>query len=438
MPVRIRGSLIYDFGNVISESQHTTLIWVNPTTGSDVPTSTRPARITGGNFMGEPFATIAAAIKSLPSLINHEVRIKLSSLPDGPLDEINLNGKVIGGIDEFPASIIFEPTDPVPYIDYTPTTGLATGTVASGLRNQIVVTGAGWVPGELEGRAIEFAGQTWGIIGNTADTLDLIDLDFSWLTPDTESFQLKDWAVQLSYVAAHECYGLIEIHQMKANDGFFINNCSNFVAEECSLSGISIQDCRSVSLNKVISTGSGFRSGLEVLGVDYFYGEVGVNNANGFTLTNCRYIQFNKIAAVGDGIRIEKCSDVFIRGIVNRCYGAVGPTIEGSVVRFSGQYGNFIDTARFAGIRVDDNSHVIIGGNLEGSSVTDGWGLSIPGVGSSVRLEMYPNPTLTGANGDVRLDEINLSWGDLIDPGGAEVGVSNLTTGSRTYAPVRI
>ena len=438
MAVRVRGNLIYDFGNVTSETEHTTLIWVNPTTGSDAPTSTRPARITGGNFMSEPFATVAAAIKSLPSLINHEIRIKLSSIPDGPLDEINLNGKIIGGIDEFPASIIFEPTDPTAYIDYTPTTGLATGMIASGLRNQITVTGAGWVPGELEGRAIEFAGQTWGIIGNSIDTLELIDLDFSWLIPDTESFQLKDWAVQLSYIAAYECYGLIEIHQMKANDGFFISNCSNFVAEECSFSGVSVQDCRSVTLDNVISASSGMRSGFELLDVDNFYGEVGINNANSFILTNCRYIQFNKLVAVGDGIRIEKCSDVFIRGIVNRCYGNLGATIKGSVVNFSGQYGNFIDTARFAGIRVGDNSHVTIGGDLAGSSVTDGWGLQVAGLCSSVQLEIYPAPTLTGSVGDVKFGSATHVWNDFLDAGGIEHSVSNAVLNAIIYAPERI
>lgn len=133
--------------------------------GSDTPTSTRPSRILKGDHSSEPFATIQAALNSLPKTISHVVTVDVAA---GSYQGFGMEGFNA----TYPGYVMVRGVQDL----VTPTTGPATGTATSGTVNTLTLTGAAWTADDFVGKFCKIisgtgAGQHFIIASNTTDTL---------------------------------------------------------------------------------------------------------------------------------------------------------------------------------------------------------------------------------------------------------------------------
>ena len=115
---------------------------IDDLTGNDLPTSSRPPRITEGDFSSLAFKTIQAAIDTLPKIIRHRVDLLIGS---GTFDGFYIMG-FVGGSPNAKVNVVGS------HSVYTPSEGSAEGVAGSGsISSQISKpTGADdWVPGEF-------------------------------------------------------------------------------------------------------------------------------------------------------------------------------------------------------------------------------------------------------------------------------------------------
>lgn len=165
----------------IAETTSTLTVTVS-TTGSDTPSTDRPARLSGGDYSAHPFLTIQAALDSLPRDIRHLTTVHVGA------------GTFAGAvIDGFVSGLAAEDDHPLLRITGTMvlasvTTGPNTGTATGGSSSTLVHTGAGWTVNDLTGKLVRLvsgngsaanspAAQLATVLGrvlsNTSDTITL-------------------------------------------------------------------------------------------------------------------------------------------------------------------------------------------------------------------------------------------------------------------------
>jgi hypothetical protein len=351
--------------------------------------------------------------------------VKLSA---GVHGEIRFYGKVVGGIGEMPAALIVEPDSATLFADYTPTTGLASGVITSVVDNQVTVAGAGWVPGELRGRAVDIAGNVYGILSNSATVLEISNLDVSYASGG-DPFILKDWSVQLSVFDVADVQGRVEMYGVKVLDaGFYPVRCSNLYLETCLLQDIQLHDCGEIEFYDVTSTGYGF----EAIRVGFFHSMYFGCNAGSLWFGECLSIEFDRLVALG-GFFFVDCLDVLAGLMVARC-GGNAVSINRSKVRFLDN--SLITEAGADALSVFDDSMVYIDGQLRGTA-NYGYGMAMRGLSSTVMVSQVP--TLTANLGEVSVEAgTAMTWADLWDISGDERSVVNQVTGSRVFTPLHI
>lgn len=131
---------------------------VDPVAGSDTPSEDRPATLFGGDYTAFPFATLQAAVDSLPNPWREDCAISMAAgVHPGGISLLNLQGN--GGISIHSVELEIEHSN-------------ATG----GSNRTLQDTGKSWATDEHAGRFLlcpALAGMLLPILGNTADTITL-------------------------------------------------------------------------------------------------------------------------------------------------------------------------------------------------------------------------------------------------------------------------
>jgi len=146
-------------------TQGTIALTVDGSTGSDTPTSTRPPRLLKGDYSSEPFATIQAALDTLPKIVSHIITIDVAAG--------SYQGFGVEGFDAtYPGYLMVRGVQGL----VTPTSGPASGTATSGSADTLTLTGAGWTTDDFVGKFCKIvsgtgAGQHFIVASNTTDTL---------------------------------------------------------------------------------------------------------------------------------------------------------------------------------------------------------------------------------------------------------------------------
>jgi hypothetical protein len=150
----------FDFNVADLAVDHTTealTLWVDPS-GSDSAMGTQSA----------PLLTISEALSRVPRYVGHDVTIKVNAgtYPESLLVNVNLLNA---------SSLTIEGQS---WVVVTPTSGLATGTVASVSLQTLSVSGAAWDINDFKGRFLHvltggLAGRYLPIASNTSNTIDL-------------------------------------------------------------------------------------------------------------------------------------------------------------------------------------------------------------------------------------------------------------------------
>ena len=396
---------------------------VNAATGSDTPTPTRPNRIVGGDYSSEPFATIQAALNSLPRNLLHAVVVNVAA---GSYQGFNMRGFNAGA-----GSLTVNGTQ----AQVTPTTGPASGTASSGSVNTLTLTGAGWTVDDFVGKFCRIisgtgAGQHFIIAENTADTLRFV-ARMSPAPDGTSVFEITEPTALLTsndsyfYSGAHisGCIGSFTVRDFHAEGpsyGFTqvwaqcIFMLQRVTSKNCYYGFIG-QESLKASWNQIGSLAStahgiGFLSMAFFGNTSYEKGWLAVNagvGADGLWINECHSggcqgIWVKNCGNNGIGVWDSEADLYYVRADNN----VDGLWVSGSKViayNFAANNNSKRGAASDYGGRIDFSNAVVGTGNGE-------WGVNAArGVGGIITTTVLP--TITGALGDCTVDDVNaLTW----------------------------
>ena len=377
-------------------------------TGSDAPSANRPFKITSGNYSAYPFATIQAAIDSLPRNIRKEHTLTIN-VGAGTFGGFDVAGFVFGT-----QTMFMNGTRAV----FTPTTGPSSGTATSGGDGTITLADASWTTGNLVGKFLNItAGSGVGYIipieSNTTDTI-VVSHDIS--LDDTTEFTIEDVVTIIDTLAATGVAGIV------------INNNGSFVLSDFKVEhttphtyGIHVAAGGGLIRRCVCSQYTGFNIEASLASCQfciadgssyagYFACCVGSFAAIGSLAVNC--LQGLWV----EGINTAVLQDVHVIGC------ATGFVIIASRVNMTSVVASNCSTISFD---LDSGANIRVNTSLSGSG-NFGFGLNIVGAGNIV--ELLCTPTITGYTGEVTVDSSNdETWAFLSTIGNAAV---NANTGS--------
>lgn len=403
---------------------------VNTSSGSDTPSANRPAFITGGDYSSYPFATIQAALNSLPKRHKHAVTINIAS---GNYAGFSVQGflAAIAGADFGGVTLTINGGRSLS----TLATGSNTGTITTGGSRTVTVTGAGWTANDLVGRYLYItsgtgSGQILVIAQNTSDTISLT-APASPAIGNGAGFNIEDPNVIVNSAQSNG----VGIYAEGNTAGFLINDVK---VTSCTYQVAFINNPGSARLTRVVASGGTY----------------------GIFAQQCAYVAYNQCAALGSTYGFYLLHSINVssgtRGwLASNCgsYGIVlinilctGSSIVGIWIRGSSTYGLmvrnavlisvsdlYIDSAAtglystygsleliaasinnctVAPFELFHPSKLLLRTSLAGTGNT-GWGLNASGVDNIVNLYDF-TPTITGASGAVTVDGTNdVTWANL-------------------------
>ena len=379
------------------------------TAGSDTPSANRPFKITKGDFSTYPFATIQAAINSLPKNIkkSHTITVNVGA---GTFDGFDITGFVFGAQTMFVNGT---------RATFTPVTGPSSGTATSGGDGTITLTDANWTTGDLVGKFLNItAGLGAGyIIPIKLNTTDTIEVSHSVSLDVTTEFTIEDVVTLINTPAAtgvagiviNNTGGFVWLSDFKvthtdpyaygvytATGGGLIRRCvcSQYV-------GFSVEDSLA-SCQYCIADGSAY-AGYFARYIEFFVtiGSLAINCLQGLWV---------------EGINTAVLRDTHVIGCATG-FSIIASRVEATSLVASNCSAMSFDLDSCANIRV--NTSLSGSGNF-------GFGFNMIGAGNIV--ELLCTPTITGYTGEVTVDGSNdETWAFLSILGNA---AANANTGS--------
>lgn len=397
----------------------------------------RPPVIVGGDYSSYPFATIQAAIRSLPQVLANTVAINVGA---GNFEGAYLDGLLAGESGYFPyISITGSRTVAVP------ATGVDSGTATSGTTSTLTLAAAGWTTGDLQGRILHVTSGngagSYMIATNDATTIQLAGNHWQAFNA-TSVFVIEDLATHITS-GSSATTGYFAFYVDKSTALITINDIDIDI-NDANYTGIQVDNNPgSVSCNRVLMSGG------------YLY--------NGFIASNGSILGCIDCGFVGTSVAAFSAYGLDARLIYSRIF-ADGPTVGlrashgGEIDALAGQVGAWFDNitgqavllsdcggrvnfANLTNIHIEDSaygihstgcnfvvnsvdidnssaktiyavqSEIAVAGTLTGTG-NAGFGLDLAQDGAQVSF--VSAPTITGALGDATLDGVTASaWADI-------------------------
>jgi hypothetical protein len=384
---------------------------VNASTGSDTPTETRPAVLLSGDYSSEPFATIQAAINSVPLNAIHTITIDVAA---GNYAGIDVRGRNLAG------SMYINGTQGTA----TPATGPASGTATSGTNRSLTLTAAGWTTGDLEGKFIEItsgqgAGQHLIIADNDTDTIRTAGI-FNPAPNGTSVFSITEpttiFTSGTSGVWNTACIGYLQVQDFHINGPSY--GCVLYASESqlglrrvtangC-VYGFIGQDSAKTAWSQIgalssTSLGIAFLTMKMAANGGYEKGWFVDGGSDGLSITACQVCGVEGVwikNASNNGLYATDSFPWFNYLTVESCYDGVWISRASAVIQRVEVSG-----CTRHGISSDYGGRIDIRYTVTGSG-NGGWGVHAGlGVGGIITLSsLSATPTITGTNGDCTVD----------------------------------
>jgi hypothetical protein len=411
-----------------------------------------------GNYSAYPFATIQAAVDSLPKKIlnTNAVRINVGAgtFPGFAVEGFSCGARsAVLGLYNGPFNIIGTRATA------TPATGPATGTANAPFANtSLTLTGAGWTTNDLVGRYLRVtagtgAGSLVLIASNTADYMRFAG-QASTTLDGTSQFVIEDLVTIINTVPAGRSAGItannntgdsVRFYDLKTTNtgsyGIRAANSSNITMYRCVSSGacnlsIAIVSIPGTTVLQFCGAFNGISNGFYIQSCNYVGSGGGAITARNTPIGLNLYDVVDYAIAAGGGF--YSCSTAAVQ--------AVRATLNlGGGIRFD---------ACAVGVWLDESSLTLLPGTIDfsnGGTFTKmlknskmwcfrdisningpntGWGFDLSGSNNVVQLS-FATPTIVGALGAITVDGYtDETWAVLANPGDY---VIDQTTGSRIY-----
>jgi hypothetical protein len=375
------------------------------TTGNDSNT-TRPTRVASGDYSAKPFATLAAALAAIPSVIPaaYDVNLRLGA---GTFAGAALAGYAGGGTLNLKGATALA----------TLTTGAQSGTAGAGTWSTTVVkptAAANWTAGNLVGKFLLLTGGAGAGSDPTnapvlrpikANTTTTLTVDAVAGMDNTTTFQIVTLSTFLDRISAGDLVGLrasdvstplvirgLDFSNAHALDILLdVARCSNVTLDGCrfalTASDVSarLRKCPNVTISNVVCAGGAELSIERCAAVDV--SNVWASAAGQFGLSDCgsaEMTKFDSASAVGTALNLTRVHSAKVEARCNN--GGATPIYLESVASFEAW-----------------------GSNLLTGSGNTGYGLQIEGTG---RYNLI-GCDIAGGTGDLLFMSRATTWVEL-------------------------
>lgn len=361
---------------------------VDPILGSDTPSVDRPSRLYGGDYTAYPFATIQAAVDSLPNPWNNDCEISLAAgVHPAGVSVVNLMGT--GGIQLHSVELEID-----------------TGNATSGSNRTLQDTTKSWTPGEHAGRFLlcpDLAGLALPIRSNTSDTITLAAHSYIGSVIPGSQYWIYDVAATID--------GDVQLNDsLSPTNGFLLQLVKLGAGRSINGAGI----CCTIS-NVIVPSGALNLSRCSIVSLDH-----STFNNGSILLVDIGLLLIWETLAMGSpqvGVWIESCPLLAAIGI--SVVGAAEHGLYLSNVNFEdlpwGAYLEAIDNAG-NGLYLRKGTQCRLDGfhSMEGTG-NGAFGVEVDSFCELVFKGSPVFPTLTGTMGDLTIDRGATALGWIAD-----------------------